>query len=394
MFAIGMEFALFGSELLKFVIPLYVFLQTGNPVLMGTVLAISVAPFVVISPFGGVMADRFNKRKLLAITNFVTAIAIIIYFGILGVIEIVPAAIVIMLVIFGLEGLSSPSSDASVPVLVPIDELVKANSAIFFLTMASGLGAPILGGFILARHGMTPILLMGIGCYLLASIIQSFTKIPYKKQERAKGLSKMIVNDMKDAILFVIKEKPELGRMVIVVMLFGITLAPAFSIINVIAPTHLGMDEGIVGLMRGLAGTGGIIGVVALGFLGEKANAETLVRPLLLIAGATFAPVALALVFAENNIVTLVVLVVSFAIMLACTTMFGIVNWSYIGEKASEDVVGKVMALTFALLTLTGAVGNFLYGLLLDYFIDRPAIALFILAGVSVVAALFAKIRG
>jgi MFS family permease len=392
MYAIGMEFALFGGELLKFVIPLYVFMETGNPVLMGTVIAISVVPFVILAPFGGIMADRFNKRKLLGFTNLMTAIAIAAYFGVSGTIEIVPGAIIVMLVIFGLESLNSPSSDASVPLLVPQGDLVKANSAVFFLTMASSLGAPIVGGFILARPGLTTVLFISIGCYLFASIIQFLTKIPYKKQA-TKGFSRMIINDMRDAIFFILKEKPELGKMLIVVTIFGVTLSPAFSIINVVAPTHLGMGEEVVGLMRGVAGSGGIIGVMILGFLGDRVQGVCLSRPLLFIAGITFIPVGLALQFSNSNILILVLLVASFIIMLACTTVFGIITWSYIGEKAPDNVVGKVMALTFAIMTLANAIGSFLYGLLMDHFIEVPATALFILAGVSVVGALFSRIR-
>ena len=63
LYILGMEFSWTGYFLLTFSLPLYILLETGNPALMGLVLAFASVPFIILSPIGGVMADRFNKRK-------------------------------------------------------------------------------------------------------------------------------------------------------------------------------------------------------------------------------------------------------------------------------------------------------------------------------------------
>ena len=59
MFVMGMEFNLIGSELLKFALPLYIWLETGDPTLMGTVLAISSVSFIALTP-----VDPFYRNAL------------------------------------------------------------------------------------------------------------------------------------------------------------------------------------------------------------------------------------------------------------------------------------------------------------------------------------------
>jgi len=392
MLVIGWEFNLIGSALLQFVLPLYVLLETGDPALMGTVLAISSVPFIILTPIGGVIADRINKRKLLAVMNLATAIAIIIYFGISGIMEIVPATVIMMLVLFAFESMISPSVEASVPVLVPAGELVRANSITFLLTTFSSIGSPIIGGFILERFGVTPILFISIACYLLATIIKFLAKIPYTKQDMSESLSKTIMSDTKDGVSYVTKVKPALGKVILIITLFGVTLGPILSAVSVLVTTHLEMGETMVGLTRGLVVIGGTAGVMLISFLREKANV-TIVRTLLLISSIAFIPVGIAIMWSNNYTLTYIILIVSFFIMFASNTIMGIINWSYLGEKSPEHLVGKVLSLASAFMFLGIAVGNYLYGFLLNHFIETPAIALFIIAGASTVVALGARIK-
>jgi len=392
MFVMGMEFNLIGSELLKFVLPLYVYLETGDPLLLGTVLAISSVPFIVLTPVGGVIADRINKRKLLGMMNLATAIAIFGYFALAGRINIVSATVMMMLVLFAFESMISPSMEATIPALVPEGELVKANSATFLLTTISSIGAPIIGGFLLEKSGVTPVLFISITCFLLAGTVKFTTRIPHREQKMTSSLPATVVNDIKDGIRCITKEKPELGKVILIVTLFGVTLMPSFSALNVLVTTHLEMGETMVGLTRGLIVIGGTVGVMLIGFLGEKANIS-IIRKLLFIASITFIPVGLSFMWSSNSTLIYIILVISFFIQLASTTIMGIVNWAYLGEKTPVAHIGKVYSLASTFMFLGAAVGNYLYGHLLTHFVETPWIALFIIAGASAIVALIAKVK-
>ena len=64
---IGQIISLFGNAILRFALPLYLLRETGSPSLFGAVTACSFIPMIIFSLFGGVLADRVNKRNIMVI---------------------------------------------------------------------------------------------------------------------------------------------------------------------------------------------------------------------------------------------------------------------------------------------------------------------------------------
>ena len=73
MVVIGQIISLFGNGILRFALPLYLLRETGSSSLFGIVTACSFIPMVIFSLFGGVVADRVNKRNIMVILDFSTA---------------------------------------------------------------------------------------------------------------------------------------------------------------------------------------------------------------------------------------------------------------------------------------------------------------------------------
>ncbi|MFV0241588.1 MAG: MFS transporter, partial [Lacrimispora sphenoides] len=74
--AIGQVISLFGNQILRYALPLYLLNQTGSSVLFGTILACSFIPMLFLFPVGGIIADRVNKRNIMVILDFSTALLI------------------------------------------------------------------------------------------------------------------------------------------------------------------------------------------------------------------------------------------------------------------------------------------------------------------------------
>lgn len=73
MVVIGQIISLFGNGILRFALPLYLLRETGSSSLFGIVTACSFIPMVIFSLFGGVVADRVNKRNIMVVLDFSTA---------------------------------------------------------------------------------------------------------------------------------------------------------------------------------------------------------------------------------------------------------------------------------------------------------------------------------
>ncbi len=70
---IGQVISLFGNAAIRFALPLYLLNQTGSSALYGTVMACAFIPSVLLSPVGGMIADRVNKRNVMVVLDFFTA---------------------------------------------------------------------------------------------------------------------------------------------------------------------------------------------------------------------------------------------------------------------------------------------------------------------------------
>ena len=70
---IGQIISLFGNASIRFALPLYLLNQTGSSVLYGTVTACAFIPAILLSPVGGIVADRINKRNIMVLLDFAAA---------------------------------------------------------------------------------------------------------------------------------------------------------------------------------------------------------------------------------------------------------------------------------------------------------------------------------
>ena len=79
MVVIGQIISLFGNAALRFALPLYLLNLTGSSALYGTVTACAFLPAILLSPVGGIVADRVNKRNVMVVLDFFTAAVILLF---------------------------------------------------------------------------------------------------------------------------------------------------------------------------------------------------------------------------------------------------------------------------------------------------------------------------
>jgi len=397
LFVAGLELQLIAKTLIRFALPLYILIETGNPALMGIVLSISALPLIILSPIGGAIGDKFSKMKLLAAMNALSATAILIYFIINPADGFISIILLIMMAVAIFESFISPTSEASIPFLVPTDQLVKANSVTFLLTNFSSIGAPVLGGFILERYGLKEILIIAAVLYALASAINLLVSIPVAvKENDQKGNTSNIVKglfiDIKDGITIVTKEDRSLGKMIFTVFLLAVTMITSMTIaVPTLMVSYLEMTEHLIGISQGIVVFGGTFAAILLPMLKGKASYRTS-RQLLFIPSLTIFLTGVFMLFSENPMMSYVLLITCFFIVQIFLTMYGVIYFSYLGEKTPQHVVGKVMGLAISSSVLGFAIGDFLHGILFNVFTQTPGIALIILGVVSIIIALNAKI--
>ena len=116
---------------------------TGSPAAVGGVLVLRLLPPLLAAPLGGVLADRFDRRRLMVVTNL----------GMAALIGLAPFAGLALLyaIAFASEALAMlflPARDSAVPDLVPPASLPSANGLVM------GMGVAMLGGGVLFAVGI------------------------------------------------------------------------------------------------------------------------------------------------------------------------------------------------------------------------------------------------
>ena len=184
MVVIGQIISLFGNAALRFALPLYLLNQTGSSALYGTVTACAFLPSIAMSPIGGIVADRVNKRNIMVALDFLTAavvggLAVCLRFGN----EVLLIALTLML-LYGIAGAYQPSVQAAIPVLVRQEKVMSATSIINTVSSLSSLTGPVLGGILYSMYGLVPVLILCTTCFFASAVMEIFLHISYQKPEK------------------------------------------------------------------------------------------------------------------------------------------------------------------------------------------------------------------
>jgi MFS family permease len=238
---------------------------TNSAFWLGMVGFAASMPFLIFTLFGGVIADRVNKRMLLIVTQtaqmiFAFTLAGLAYFK---VITITQVAVLCFLNGVALA-LNAPSYQALVPLLVRRDDLPNAialNSAQFNMSRILG---PTLGGYAMAWVGVAGNFFLN-GVSFLAVLVSLF-RIRYPDERRFKGVS--MWQSLREGIAYVRRD----AQMAVVVALIAsasLLLLPFLTFVPYFAKNVLNAGERGLGLLMACSGLGAFLAAASLAHLGR-----------------------------------------------------------------------------------------------------------------------------
>jgi len=175
----GQLVSLIGDAVYAIALGFWVLQKTGSTAIMGTLMAASTLPRIIISPFAGVLVDRSDRKWLLVLMDairgiFIVLIAIAAFANFLEVWTVFVAGIIIGLG----AAFFNPAVSSSIPDIVPIDKLIKANSVFAMINTGSGIIGNALGGFLFQLLAAPLMFLINGISYIFSAITEIFIKIP------------------------------------------------------------------------------------------------------------------------------------------------------------------------------------------------------------------------
>lgn len=360
--------SLFGSAVLRFALPLYVLDLTESATLMAAVTAAAWLPYIVLTPIGGVAADRVNKKRIMAALDAIMAATCVVYLGFEGAIDLVGLSVFALVVLYAAQSVYQPTVQAAVPFLVPRQGVVRATAVVSQISALSGLVGPVVGGLVFGLFGIGPVVAVsGVAFALSAVLIVAMVRIPRDAVERSDaGVIRTVLGDISESLSFLRHDRPVILKAIFLAAGINLTLT-AFILVGtpVIVTQVLGLPNQYMGFAEGVLALGGLAGGIAVGALASRLKIER-APLLLLLATLALVPVAAVLGVPMDPLVAYGVLVASLFVSMACATMFSIQAVSFVQMETPGHLVGKVIALMMSLANCAQPVGQLVYGGLFD----------------------------
>ncbi|WNZ60044.1 MFS transporter [Myxococcus sp. MxC21-1] len=186
--------SLLGSSLVQYALLWQVTLQTRSSVMMTLYIVAGFLPTFLLSPFAGVWADRYDRRKLIVLAD--------------AMIALVTLALAVVFTLRGTElwlfflaaairsvgtAVQQPAVGALLPQLVPEDQLMRVNSIQGTLHSVNMLGAPALAGFLMSVAPLQVLFYIDVVTAALAiTLVTLFVQVePRPRAPEQEGASQL-----------------------------------------------------------------------------------------------------------------------------------------------------------------------------------------------------------
>ncbi len=328
-----------------------VYSESNSPVLLGIIGAARILPYVLLSVPAGIVADRFDRRMVLLVTDVARGVLMVALAAsvALGASTLVIIALSILAACF--STFFGPAIASLLPTLVSEDDLGPANSAWATLDNVAFIIGPAIAGILLAVGGLEVAFLLNAVSFAVVAVILWRLKVP----ERA------VPAETREGE----EEQPVGWRDLARPMAGPFILDAATSFVGgglgvltvVIAIDVLGAGEAGTGWLQAATGVGGVVAGVAGGAL----LARRLSVPLLIggvVGGIGFAWLALS--------GSLVTAMLAIGIAVAGLLLLDIVNTTLIQRMVPDALRGRAMGILQTSSAITYSLGSLLIPLLAD----------------------------
>jgi MFS family permease len=352
-FWFGSFAAVGGTQLVNLGIGWLVFQLTGSPFNLGIVGAATALPTIVINLFGGVMADRLDRRLLLIGTSLLAG-ALLSVLAALDATDVVRVWHVVAIAVgLGLVyGLDWPTRNAFFPLLITREQLRSAVALNSVLWQGTRIFAPFIGGVAIAALGTESVFVASAVGFLAMSVVLYTLRVP--RTEAVAGRN--VVRELAEGIRYIARNRifAVLIPLTFANMFFGlqyIQLMPAFA--ASFFPDDSGAASRALGFLFASAGLGAVVGTfVSARMQGARLLGWTMLGSQLLLVVSVWA-------FAAAGAYALA-LPIAFLVGFF-SSLFLINSMTVLQMRVEDRLRGRVMGIhgiTFSLIALGGLFGG------------------------------------
>ena len=368
---LGQVSSLTGNYTLKFALSMYVLEQTGSASIFAGMLSAALLPTVLLSPFGGILADRANRKHIMVALDALSGLSVLAA-GLLLLLGrelwVIGALLVLLSVLAAFE---SPTVQACVPQMVSPQNLVQGNAVVSQVSAVTSLVTPFLGSLFYTAFGIGPVFAAAVVCFWLTALLECMIRLEYQKPPRTAGIGAIVREDLAVSAHFLRREQPDILKLLLLAALAGMFVSGTAVVgFPYLVRTVLGLSATYYGAAESAMGAAAILGSLCAGLLGKKLRVRDL-SAIFLSFGLSLFPIGLSFLLPVGRMARYGVLLFFFCVCQLGVCIFSTYAITLIQQRTPKQLMGKVMSCVFTLSMCAQPVGQVVYGALFDCFSDR-----------------------
>ena len=282
--------SLIGSSLVQFAITSYITVATKSGLYATLSIICAILPMFVVSPFAGVWADRYDRKKLIiladsgiAICTLLIAIAFLLGYQSIGL-------LFVALIIRGFgSAIQSPCVSALLPDIVPEEHLARINGINGTLQTLFSMASPVLGALFLSIMPLGQIFFIDIFTAAIAVVVLLVSfKLP-EKEESKEPVTTDFFSDLKQGVKYIARTR-FLIEFFGFSIIFYIMMAPATFLTQVQVVRNYGDDYWHLSVIEVAFSVGMLMGGIGITlWRGFKNRVHTMLLSIIIMSVCTFA---------------------------------------------------------------------------------------------------------
>lgn len=234
--------------------------NTGSTVTMGLFLAASTLPEMLLGPFAGGFADRWNRKVIIVTADILRGLVVltVTLLQAQGALVVWHCFVVTVLLSLG-TAFFNTTVMAVIPQVVERDELPRANALSQMVSGGATVLGPVAGAAFVSMAGYGPVFLVNALSYLVSALLEGFLRLPGGKTMKEKKM----LQSLKEGISFIVR-----SREVLVIILVIALVHVFFGSLSVSAPflarSLNGNGVQNLGFLETMIGGGMVLGAVLI----------------------------------------------------------------------------------------------------------------------------------
>lgn len=336
----------------------YVTESTGSALMLAAMNVCAMLPIGLISPFGGVVADKYNRKLIMiAADGAVGIVSLVAALLILAGDVSIPLLLVICVARAVGQAFHGPAMMAAMPMLVPDKHLLRINTLDQLLASVASIGAPAFGIFLYTTLGFSSVMFLDFAGAAVAILGLALAKIPTVVDASAQ--QQHVLANLRDGWHAVAKTRGLvllIGGVTVGMMIFG----PLSAVFPLMTYQHFGGDGYAASIAEAAFGVGMLVGSgVLIAWGGGKRLAGLIAVAAIVVGIAT----AICGFLPSNGFPAFIALV---AIMAVACAWFNGPTMTLTQRNVPDDKMGRAMGLLTAAMGLATPLGIAVGGMLAE----------------------------